>query len=356
MLLFLFLLLLFLLGSLVAGAFVALLGVNGFADLKGRVLQALKGLANALGILGDDSLVEAGDVTLDLVLDVLRDLSRVLLKLLLSIVDVLVSLVLKIDDLFGGFILLFGGLSFLNHAVDVGVRKTTAGTDGDLLRLAGGLVLGGDIHDTVGIDIEGDLDLRNTTRSHRDTSKVEVAKLLVILSEFTLTLKNGDSDLGLVVSGGRENLALLGRNGRVSMDQPCEDSAHGLNTKGEGSNVEKQDILDVTGKDSTLDSGSDSDGLIWVDTSVGLLAEEVLDSFANLGDTARATDHENLIDPILGQLRVLKAGLEGLECLVDLSLDQTLELGTCHLHIQMLRTSVIESQVRDADRGVSRRR
>ena len=63
LLLLLFLLLLvllfFLLGSLVAGAFVALLRVNGFTDLEGRVLQALKGFADALSILRDDSLVEA---------------------------------------------------------------------------------------------------------------------------------------------------------------------------------------------------------------------------------------------------------------------------------------------------------
>ena len=278
-----------------------------------------------------------------------------LLELLLSVVDVLVSLVLQVNDLFGGFIGLLGGLCFLNHAVDVGVRETTAGADGDLLRLAGGLVLGGDVHDTVGIDVEGDLDLRDTTGSHRDSGKVEVAKLLVILGELTLTLKNGDSDLGLVVGGGGEDLTLLGGNGRVSMDEPCEDTAHGLDTEGEGSNVKKQDILDVTSQDSTLDSGTDSDGLIWVDTPVGLLAEEVLDSFTNLGDTARATNHENLIDPILGQLGVLEAGLEGLEGLVDLSFDQALELGTCHLHIQMLGTSVIEGQIRDADRCLGRR-
>ena len=61
MLLFLLLLLLllsFLLGSLVAGAFVALLRVNGFTDLEGRILQALKGFTDTLRILRDDSLVE----------------------------------------------------------------------------------------------------------------------------------------------------------------------------------------------------------------------------------------------------------------------------------------------------------
>ena len=109
-----------------------------------------------------------------MILDVLWDAGRVLLNLLLGVVDVLVSLVLQVNDLFGGFIGLLGGLCFLNHAVDVGVRETTAGADSDLLRLAGGLILGGDVHDTVGIDVEGDLDLRNTARSRRDSNEIEL--------------------------------------------------------------------------------------------------------------------------------------------------------------------------------------
>jgi len=55
----LLLLLLILLGSFVASALIALLRVDGFADLEGRVLQTLKGLTDALGVLRDDSLVEA---------------------------------------------------------------------------------------------------------------------------------------------------------------------------------------------------------------------------------------------------------------------------------------------------------
>ena len=144
MLLFLlfFLLLLLLLGVLAALSILALLGVDGFADLEGRVLQALKGLPDAVAVLRNDSLVEGRDVALDLVLDVLRDFSRVLLELLFRVVDVLVSLVLQIDDFLGGLVLLLGGFSLLHHAVDIGVRETTARTDRDLLLLARGLVLG----------------------------------------------------------------------------------------------------------------------------------------------------------------------------------------------------------------------
>lgn len=111
--------------------------VDSFADLEGRVLQSFESFFDLFGVFGDDGLVERGNVTLDLVLDVLRDASCVLLELLLRVVNVLVSLVLDIDDLFGGLVGLLGGLGLLDHAIDVCVGQTTAGTDRDLLLLAG---------------------------------------------------------------------------------------------------------------------------------------------------------------------------------------------------------------------------
>jgi len=124
-----------------------------------------------------------------------------LLNLLLSVVDVLVGIVLEVDDFLGSLVGLFGGLGLLDHTIDVGVGETTAGANRDLLRLARGLVLRADVHDTVGINVESDLDLRDTARCHWDTGEVEVSKLLVVFGELTLTLQHDDSDLGLVIGG-----------------------------------------------------------------------------------------------------------------------------------------------------------
>lgn len=224
-----------------------------------------------------------------------------LLDLLFSVIDVLVSLVLDVDDLLGSLVGLLGSLSLLDHAVNVRVRETSAGADGDLLRLSSGLVLCADVHDTVGIDVESDLNLRDTARGHGDAGQVEVTELLVVLGELALTLEHSDTDLGLVVSGSGENLTLLGWNRRVSVDQSSEDASHGLDTEGQGSDIEQENILDVTSEDSTLNSCTDSDSLVWVNTTVWLFVEEVLNGFADLGDTARATDHEYFVDLILGQ-------------------------------------------------------
>ena len=111
---------------LIRAALFATLRVNSLANLERRVLQALESLRDLVGVLADDSLVDSRDVTLDLILDVLRDSSGVFLDLLLSVVDILVGLVFEIDHALGSLISLLSSLGLVDHAVDVGVRQTTA--------------------------------------------------------------------------------------------------------------------------------------------------------------------------------------------------------------------------------------
>jgi hypothetical protein len=54
-------------------------------------------------------------------------------------------------------------------------------------RDARSLVQGTDFHDTVGINLECDFDLRNTTRSGWDTGELEASKEVVILGHRTFT-------------------------------------------------------------------------------------------------------------------------------------------------------------------------
>merc|ERR1719198_1938554 len=63
-------------------------------------------------------------------------------------------------------------LSLTHHALNVVLGETAlVVSDGNVGLLARGtLVLSRDVQHTVGINIEGDLDLRNTTRSRRDAS------------------------------------------------------------------------------------------------------------------------------------------------------------------------------------------
>merc|ERR1719261_2445650 len=91
-------------------------------------------------------------------------------------------------------------LGLLNHAIDLCLRQTALLVgDGDLVGLASGLVLSGDIEDTVCINVKGHLDLRNATWRWWDTIKVELAEQIVVLGHGTLTLEDLDEDTRLVV-------------------------------------------------------------------------------------------------------------------------------------------------------------
>jgi hypothetical protein len=70
------------------------------------------------------------------------------------------------------------------------------------------LVSGGHLHDTVGVNLEGNLDLGDTTRCRRDAGELELAEKVVILSHSTFTLEDLDQHSGLVISGGGEAVYL----------------------------------------------------------------------------------------------------------------------------------------------------
>ena len=107
-----------------------------------------------------------------------------------------------------------------------------------MLFLAGSQILSGYIYNTVGIDIKGNLDLRNSSGCGCDTVQTELSEGLVILGELTLTLYYVDIYSGLVVGCGRKDLALLGRNGSISLDQSGSNTTHGLDRQGQRSYIQ----------------------------------------------------------------------------------------------------------------------
>jgi hypothetical protein len=123
-------------------------------------------------------------------------------------------------------------LSFIDHALDLLLRQTALVVgDGDAVRLAGCLVGGRDVENTVGVNVESDLDLRNTTRSGRDTGEFELAEKVVVLGARTLTLVHLDEHTGLVVGVCRERLGLFGGDGCVTLDERSHDTTSGLDTE-----------------------------------------------------------------------------------------------------------------------------
>jgi hypothetical protein len=60
-------------------------------------------------------------------------------------------------------------------------------------------------HNTIGVNLEHDLNLRNTTGSGRNLIELKFAKQVIVLGQQTLTLKDRDEDGGLAVACGGEN-------------------------------------------------------------------------------------------------------------------------------------------------------
>ena len=81
-----------------------------------------------------------------------------------------------------------------------------------------------DVDDAVRVDVEGDLNLRDTTGHRRDTGELELAEDIVDLRARVLTLVELDEDTGLVVVVCREDLGLLRRDRRIALDERRHDT------------------------------------------------------------------------------------------------------------------------------------
>jgi hypothetical protein len=212
------------------------------------------------------------------------------------------------------------------------------------------------VHNGVGINVKGNLDLRDTTVSRRDTNKLEVSEKLVVLDELTLTLVNLNLDGGLEVGSGGEDLRLLGRDSSVSVDQTSEDTTKSLDTEGKRGNIEKKKVLDLTGENSTLDSSTNSDSLIGVDGLGGVTAENALNGLSNLGHTGHTTNENNLLDLLGGETSILQGLADRVNSAADERVNHLLKLSSAELHVDVLGAGGVGSDERKVDISGERRR
>ena len=74
------------------------------------------------------------------------------------------------------------------------------------------------LQDAVGVDVEGDLDLRHAARRRPDVLQPESAEHAIVGGQLPLALQHHDVHRRLVVLRGGEHLAAAGRDGRVALD------------------------------------------------------------------------------------------------------------------------------------------
>ncbi len=119
--------------------------------------------------------------------------------------------------------------AFLAHALNLGFVQSRRILDGDGRGFIGCLVLGCDMKNAVGIDVEDDIDLRNPPRCRWNAGQLEGSQRLIISHHFAFALHDVNLNCGLVVLGRGEGLGLLCRNRRIALDQWRCNAADGFN-------------------------------------------------------------------------------------------------------------------------------
>lgn len=124
---------------------------------------------------------------------------------LLDTGDVGLELLAGLEALGEGLVAGLELVGVLNHLIDLAAGELADSVgDGDVGGAAGGLLSGGDLEDTVDVDLEHDLESGLTGLHGRDRSKSEFTEGGVVLAVGTLTLENGELHRGLVVDNSGE--------------------------------------------------------------------------------------------------------------------------------------------------------
>ena len=197
------------------------------------------------------------------------------------------------------------------------------------------------MHDAVGIDIEGYLDLRHAARCGRDAVQLEASQRLVVRRHFTFALQHVDIHAGLTVRRGGEHLRLLDRNGGIALDQAGEYAAQRFNAQRKRSYIQQDNILHIAAEYAALNGSADRYALIGVDSLIGLLAGDALYGFLNRRNTGGAAHQNDLIDIACGNARIAHRLTHGRQRLFNQISGQFVELRAGDGYIQMLRTGCI---------------
>ena len=173
-----------------------------------------------------------------------------------------------------------------------------------MLLLAGAQVLGAYMHNTVGVNIKGHFDLGHTAAGGHNAVQVEHTQGLVVLGKLTLTLQHVHLHGGLIVGCGGEDLALLGGDGGVALNDHGVHAAHGLNTQGQGRHIQQQQALYIAAQYAALQGSAHSYALIRVNALKRLFAAELLNGFLYGGNTGGTAYQQDLVNVVHGQAGV----------------------------------------------------
>ena len=270
--------------------------VHFFREFVRGGREGLHGRFDGLHVVSLHGFLHAVDRFLNFGFLFLGDLVSVFLEILFRSIDQGIGLIADFDG-FAAFFILFGmRLGVFHQLLDFFLAQAARSRDLDGLFFLRGHVLGRNVDDPVRVDVERDFDLRHASRGRGDSHQIELAEQFIVIGHFTFALKDPNGHGGLAVCGRGENLALLGRNRGVAVDQAREDAAQCFNAQGQGSHVQQQHVLDVALEDAALDGGSDCHDFVGIHAFMGFLAEEGFHPFDDFGHPCHPADEYHFID------------------------------------------------------------
>ena len=124
---------------------------------------------------------------------------------------------------------------------------------------------------------------------------------MVIFSKSSLSFKNRDRNYSLLVLICGKNLRFFSWDNSSSWDNFSHDSTNGLDTKGQWGNINQKYLVKLfrvlSTENTTLNSGTISNSLIWVDTSVWFFSvEEIFYELLNFWNSSGSTDKYDFIN------------------------------------------------------------
>src|ERR1017187_4178683 len=193
--------------------------VHGFGQLVAGGGEAIGGRVDLIGIVLVEDFLGLFEGGVDLFGFGFAHLGAVLLEGLFDVVDHGIGAIAGVDGVL--LLAVLGGVGFgiPGHLFDLVLGEAAGAGDGDLLFVVGAAILGGHIEDAIGIDIEGDFDLRHAAGGRRDIADLEGTEQAVVVGHGALTLVDFDLHRRLVFAGRGEDLALAGGNGGIALDE-----------------------------------------------------------------------------------------------------------------------------------------
>ena len=232
-------------------------------------------------------------------------------------------------------------------------REPRGRPDLHLLLQARLLVLGRDLDQAVGVDLEGDVDLGHAGRGRLDADELEDRQGLVHRGQEALALEDVDADPPLVVLHRREGLDLAGRDGRVPLDDHLVAVVLGLDAQGERRHVEQEDeVADLAVEDPRLDGRAHGDDLVGIDLLLRLAAEELGHPFLDQRHPGLAADEDDVVDPVGGDLRVGQRPLDVRQGPLDEVGRHGLERRPAERLADVIRFGLVRDDERQVDLGL----